>query len=640
MPRPVKVDLAQPTDEELAKLQLHANDWYRPHCRVGCSRSGPRPARTWRSAHRVLREILATHPDVRRKLRAIWTLHATGGLDEKARMALLGDHLPQVRAWGVRLTRGRWGSLDGADEPAREDGGRLARDGQGSEGDESSGAAQPGLGAPASPGRAGDGRWPRPWPSMSRPRHLANTRSCSGTAWSRCVARDRGRAASLLERCPSLLICRFIARRLVAADAGGGLAALMPALQARPQSFPAFHREVLDGILDSVEGRKQVGMPEGWAVAFAWLTGRGDADVKAKAAALGLLFGDPKAEAGLRSLVEDRTGSTAARQFALQNLVERRNAGLAPVLFRLLNDPELRASAIRGLAAYNDPATPDSILGRYSSLTPLERDDAIATLSSRPAWALALLDAVRKGTVPRRDVNTTVARQILAFQVPNLNSALEQAWGTLRPTSRDKTRLIAKYKSVLAATDLPRSRPGAWPCLVRPHLCPVPSPVRSRGRYRPESHRIRSGQSRLHPRERAGPQRDRGPGLHAHHGRDEGRPSRLRHPPRADARRPGDPDALRADHGAARRRRGDQGLDDIHHAGGPARPAHASGDPRPVRLPVVRCSRCNGRKPREPQTLRRAGSHRPGPARILLFDSGLHGTAGPYFTSPGGGGTG
>ena len=68
---------------------------------------------------------------------------------------------------------------------------------------------------------------------------------------------------------------------------------------------------------------------------------------------------------------------------------------------------------------------------------------------------MALLDAVRKGTVPRRDVNTTVARQILAFQVPNLNSALEQAWGTLRPTSRDKTRLIAKYKSVLAATDLP-----------------------------------------------------------------------------------------------------------------------------------------------------------------------------------------
>ena len=176
------------------------------------------------------------------------------------------------------------------------------------------------------------------------------------------VPRDRGRAASLLERCPSTMICRFIARRLIAADADGGLAALMPALQARPESYPAFHRDVLDGILEAFEGRKRIGMPEGWASAFAWLTGRGDPDVKAKAAALGLLFGDPKAEAGLRSVVEDRAGSSGARQFALQNLVERRTAGLAPVLFRLLDDPELRASAIRALAAYNDPTTPESIL--------------------------------------------------------------------------------------------------------------------------------------------------------------------------------------------------------------------------------------------------------------------------------------
>ena len=31
---------------------------------------------------------------------------------------------------------------------------------------------------------------------------------------------------------------------------------------------------------------------------------------------------------------------------------------------------------------------------------------------------MALLDAIGKGTVPRRDLNSTVARQILAFQVP------------------------------------------------------------------------------------------------------------------------------------------------------------------------------------------------------------------------------
>ena len=451
--RPVKVDLASQGDEELAKLQLHANEWYvRMSRRLLQERAAA--GKDLGSAHRVLREILATHPDVRRKLRAIWTLHATGGLDEKARMALLGDHLPQVRAWGVRLVVDE--GAPSADLMGQLE--RMAGVSRGTAKDPREMSALVRLNLASALQRVPvERRWPMA-EALALDVAYAASREHTLLLWyglEPLVARDRGRATSLLERCPSLLICRFIARRLVAADAGGGLAALMPALQARPQSFPAFHREVLDGILDAVEGRKQVEMPEGWAGAFAWLTGRGDADVKAKAAALGLLFGDPKAEAGLRSLVEDRTGSTVARQFALRNLVERRNAGLAPILFRLLNDPELRASAIRGLAAYNDPATPDSILGRYSSLTPLERDDAIATLSSRPPWALALLDAVRKGTVPRRDMSTTVARQILAFQVPNLNSALEQAWGTLRPTSRDKTRLIAKYKSVLAATDLP-----------------------------------------------------------------------------------------------------------------------------------------------------------------------------------------
>ena len=40
---------------------------------------------------------------MRPKLRALWALHVTGGLDEKTRLALLDHSSPQVRAWAVRL---------------------------------------------------------------------------------------------------------------------------------------------------------------------------------------------------------------------------------------------------------------------------------------------------------------------------------------------------------------------------------------------------------------------------------------------------------------------------------------------------------------------------------------------------------
>jgi putative heme-binding domain-containing protein len=273
------------------------------------------------------------------------------------------------------------------------------------------------------------------------------------------VARERGRAIALLGRCPSLTICRFLARRLVAADADAGLAALLPALQGRPESYPSFHGEVLDGVLAGLLGRKRVPMPPRWPAVFAGLSQRGDSDVRAQAAALGLVFGDPQAEASLRSLVADRADSLASRRFALQCLVDRRGDGLAPLLLTLLDDPDLRAPAIRALAASHDPATPGSILRRYPALSAAERDDAIATLAARPAWALALLEAIAQGKVPRRDLNTTVARQILAFRAPNLSAALERTLGTLRPTAGDKTRLIAKYKGMLAAADLPPADP-------------------------------------------------------------------------------------------------------------------------------------------------------------------------------------
>jgi putative heme-binding domain-containing protein len=273
------------------------------------------------------------------------------------------------------------------------------------------------------------------------------------------VARDRDRAAALLARCPNPTLCRFIARRMVAADVDAGLAALLPALRLQPEPSPSFHREVLDGILDAVQGRKRVRMPADWPDTARRLADRGAPEVRAKAAALGLLFGDATAESGLRSVVEDPSAAADARRFALQNLVDRRTAGLAPLLFRLLDDRELHGPAIRDLAAYNDPSTPATLLRRYAALSAAERDDAIATLASRPAWAAALLDAVRSGVIPRRDVNTTIARQIVAFGDPKLTAALEASWGALRPTARDKAPLIAKYKAILGSDELPPADP-------------------------------------------------------------------------------------------------------------------------------------------------------------------------------------
>ncbi len=167
---------------------------------------------------------------------------------------------------------------------------------------------------------------------------------------------------------------------------------------------------------------------------------------------LSVLFGDPQALAELKRTVEDGKAASDVRARALQTLLDKRADGVPGLLRKLLNDPELRRPALRGLAAYNDPTTPALILGRYAKLTDAEKADAIGTLASRPAFALALLDAMEKKQVPTADLSSFLARQMAAFNDKQVTARLNTVWGTIRPSAKDRTVLLVKYMK-LATTD-------------------------------------------------------------------------------------------------------------------------------------------------------------------------------------------
>jgi putative heme-binding domain-containing protein len=144
----------------------------------------------------------------------------------------------------------------------------------------------------------------------------------------------------------------------------------------------------------------------------------------------------------------------------LSALAERRVPGVVPDLHGLVDDPALRGPVLRALAAYDDPTTPEIILSRYGTYTESDRADAIATLAARPAWALALLEAIDRGRIPRRDLSVSTARQLLAFTDLRIRPRLEAVWGKVQPTSTTKGALIGKYKAALASTQDPTVDPA------------------------------------------------------------------------------------------------------------------------------------------------------------------------------------
>ncbi|KAJ3061791.1 hypothetical protein HK102_008992, partial [Quaeritorhiza haematococci] len=370
--RPVQVDLAKQTDVELAGLQRHKNDWYvRTARRILQERAAA--GGDMSAARSALQATFRDEAGAPRRLRALWALHAIGGLDEEALLGLLADRDESVRGWAVRLL------VDGPSvAPAVV--AKLAALAK----DEPSPRVRLALTSALQ-------RIP-----VADRRPLAETLAAAEIdpadpilplmTWygiEPLAAEDFDRAAALAPVVKLPMLRNFLARRMGAADPAKGLAALAPVLKLDRDDLRS---DVLDGVLEAFRGRKQVPRPEGWADLYAGLSAVNSPEVLEKALRLAVILDEPRAVEALRATLLDPKA-----------------------------DAERRAPA------------------------------------ARPAWALALLDAVEQGTVPRREVSVTTARQIQALGDAGLARRLEAVWGTVRATSADKASLIGKYKAILGA---------------------------------------------------------------------------------------------------------------------------------------------------------------------------------------------
>jgi putative membrane-bound dehydrogenase-like protein len=211
------------------------------------------------------------------------------------------------------------------------------------------------------------------------------------------------------------------------------------------------HAAVLSGIRAAMKGWKQVDMPGGWPQAYASLAKSADPGVRTGALELALLFGDPDALAPLLATMKNAQAPVEERKRALQTLVAHRDrlSELAAVLRGLLDDATLRRDVIRALGQFADEATPPAVLARYAQMDAAEKADAVNMLSSRPDFALALLDAVAAKKIPRTDISVVVARQIGGLKDQQVEARLADVWGIAKARSGDKQKLIAEYKQRL-----------------------------------------------------------------------------------------------------------------------------------------------------------------------------------------------
>ena len=219
---------------------------------------------------------------------------------------------------------------------------------------------------------------------------------------------------------------------------------------------PAVQTALLQGMLNGLDGRRNVPAPAAWLKVGAKLAKSDNPQVRELVSRLSQIFGDEAAMQRALATVQDRSSQLDARRRALHSLLNQKNKGVSALLEQLLDEPELRLDAIRGYAAIENERAPEILLPRYVKWTSEHRQAIIETLATRRKYAESLLAAIKAKKIPIADIPSHVARSLSLI----LGDSFVEVYGDVRQLSVDRTKQINKYKELLSSTAFANADPS------------------------------------------------------------------------------------------------------------------------------------------------------------------------------------
>ncbi|MCY2986240.1 MAG: c-type cytochrome [Planctomycetota bacterium] len=451
------VDIASLSNDELVQKQLHKNDWHVRHARRVLQERAAR-GDDMSDVRKSLLQLFDASQDIPRKLRAVWALYVIGGIDESFLLKQLNHESEYIRGWSIRLlcegpvlstaAMNRFIAMADKDPSAYV---RL----------QLSSSMQ---------------RWKLEDRWSVAAKLLQHTEDASDMnlplmnwyAIEPLVDHDLKRFVELATEARIPLVRNHIARRVAShKDSLRGINLLSESLFKATDA--GLQHDLLSGMLLGLEGRRSVGMPAEWTVAYTKLESSLDAKVRQSATELALVFDDPRALVSLSKLAADRSANPKERARAICSLVAKKGPNVASLVVELVRDTEVRREAIRGLAEFDHESTSQLLLDSYSTFDADAKQDALQTLASRSSWGASLLDAVETNRIPRKDISAFTARQLQSLGNQLLNERIAKLWGEMRTTSADKKQLIGKYRKLLTPALIEKANVPAGRALFQKH---------------------------------------------------------------------------------------------------------------------------------------------------------------------------
>ena len=418
-------DLNKKSDTELVELQLSNSNWHAQRARMILQYRASKKVLDGAAVAR-LKDLLANNKNEDTRLRALWSLWITNNISSEKLVGLLEDKQEYVRSWAIKL-------LVEDEKPSFAAVKRLASLAK----KESSPVVRRNL-AGALQRISKNNRWDIAT-ALVQYNEDAEDPNIPMMLWfgiEPLITDKPEKALALVQHSKIPSLVQKIARRLVD---GNKMEPLIAALGEKSN----FQMDLLDGMLAGLEGNSELKEPSNWAATYKHL--HSNPDLSNKADEIAQHFGNAEVAKKFLAIINDPIAKPAEKKNAIQRLAAKQNPALQKIIPGLLGDDDLKSEAIKAIAAYDSQELGRVLFQKYGSLNATEKEEAILTMASRPAYARILGTALKNGTIPKSDIPAHVVLQLRAV----LGNGFVEIWGPIDDISQTLQVEYRKYSALL-----------------------------------------------------------------------------------------------------------------------------------------------------------------------------------------------
>ncbi|MFO0812278.1 MAG: PVC-type heme-binding CxxCH protein [Gemmatales bacterium] len=459
-PEPWKKDLAKCSDAELVALHKEkGKEWHIRQARrllqeravASGGRQPPESARVQQLNVQPLFDILDDpQQTITARLRALWTLHACGAKVEYAKY-WVNDQPERMRCWALRLSCDRPGQECNLPLAFPVDLELIAKDNRAVLMTMASVLPRLHLAKRKEAVHtiylyafAQWNRYQYEAKSYSTDTELLVTLVWNGIEeW---IHPDTWKKLKVQGMVHHPLLLEWAVRKLVKIDAYD----IVDRLAFEGAPFGHYWASILKGLEQSIEGKT---WSPAWKRILDSIAPRPEnIDVTNRCQEIAGRLGDPESLQKVATRFRTKVLPVEERARCLTILTQKPTGDLLPTVLELLAEPTMRRAAIKALARFDAEAVYVKLLQLYATATPDEKQDILATLSARPRYARALLDALDAKLIPAGDVLAPTVVTLRQLPQVDIKKRVSQRWGTGATPAALKERIARLQNQLTPAT--------------------------------------------------------------------------------------------------------------------------------------------------------------------------------------------